>query len=167
MSLHYTPILDLRVKRITALNFSPEGSKLVAITSDGFLYVWDLPSGNQYRPTPGPITKNQSCCTWMNETSFLCGFQDGYVLVGTLNADCTLTICRTQWANHPLSMLSFHKSTGLLAGGGADGVKIWKQSTFLLLRKQLALLIVIFQVGMVIQWTVGLLWRICLVTTIP
>lgn len=130
MANPYEVFLDLETQNVVCLAISTSGSKLVAITSDGHINVWDVAKGKRYHPTPRRALVRDSCISWVDDTIFVCGFADGYLLTAYVHPDGheELELQQTKISHGAIVDVAFNPTTGLLAVGDQDGsVGFWKR----------------------------------------
>lgn len=148
--LAYRAALEISTSmlKVNSLDFSPCGTKLAAGMDNGHIFVWDARTGNQYYPTltsprifPTSDVSGPSVVVWLDETSFLCGFSDGYIAtcclqqVVELDQTCKnsshtnyrLHVLRRQVTNEPVRYLAYDKEMRCVAVSGGEKIRLWNQ----------------------------------------
>lgn len=131
MSFRYELLVDLETENALCLALSCSGSKLAAITSDGHINVWAIATGKRYYPTPRRASVDESCICWLDDSIFVCGFADGFLLTGHVDPDGLeeLDLQQIKVADSAILEIAFNATSNLLAIANQDGaVRLWKRS---------------------------------------
>lgn len=130
MLSNYELLLDLGTINPVCLAFSSLGSKLAAITSDGFINIWTLSTGKRHYPMPRRTSVEESCICWLDDSVFVCGFNDGSLLTGHVNPDGLeeLDLQQVKVSQSAILTIAFNATSSLLAIANQDrAVTLWKR----------------------------------------
>ena len=76
--------------------FSPDGSRLASVTSDGFIRLWHVDTSEVYQRFRSNIRSMSAACCWSGEYLLVCYFKDRIPILMKYPVDKNMTIMSTE-----------------------------------------------------------------------
>lgn len=112
-------------KTVTAVDISPDNSKILTCSQDRNALVWEYDSNDQeYKPTLVllRINKAATCCKWSpNGTKFAVGSNDRIVAICYYEDENDWWVSKHLRLKSTITSLDWHQNSVLLAVGSTDG----------------------------------------------
>jgi WD40 repeat protein/predicted Ser/Thr protein kinase len=122
--------------KITAAAFSPDGSFLAAGATDGYVSIWSLANGRQWRSLRDSSAEirslafhreSRSDSAATNDTGWLLAVGDSSRVIALW--EIATSVVRHRFSGHPTDEIVFGPDGTTLACGGSDEVWLWDVAT--------------------------------------